>query len=87
VITAEAIQRRALELEARCKAAGHSVTLGGDVRSEVAAELIGIAETTLRNRRSAGQRGPKFSIRNRTVWYALTRIAEYLLETESSAAD
>jgi hypothetical protein len=62
------------ELEARIRAAGHSITLGGFVRERVAAAVLGVAPRTLRKWRSLGK-PPEFTQRNGAIWYSVAALA------------
>lgn len=74
------VGRRTAELEARIRAAGFVVTLGGEVTSAVAAQVLGVSEGTLRNWRTS-KNGPRYTRRNGRVWYSLDALVEFLALT------
>lgn len=80
------IQATAEMLRAACREAGHPITGDGRVGESVAAELIGLAESTLANKRGEGSGPQYFRIggHGHRVTYRLADIAQWI---ESSRCD
>ena len=64
------------ELEARLLKRNKHVSLDQCVLPDVAAEVLGVAEKTLKNWRT-DEIGPRFVTKAR-VWYPITALVEYL---------
>ncbi|MFT3664633.1 helix-turn-helix transcriptional regulator [Piscinibacter sp.] len=67
-------------LRARCDDEESFITADGRVGESVAAELLGIAEGTLANKRRAGKAPPHFQVggRGHPITYRLHDLAEWL---------
>ncbi|TIN38832.1 MAG: hypothetical protein E5Y10_24945 [Mesorhizobium sp.] len=70
------------QIEAACRSRGFAVSADGYVNQAAAADLLGVARLTLRNRRL--YRGSTIAWRSsgRSVEYQITSIAEELLSRE-----
>lgn len=73
------------ELRARVLAAGRRVTLLDAIDEPTLALLLGIADRTMRDRRTRQGDCPRFRVNGRSVVYALADVADYLGSRTSPA--
>jgi hypothetical protein len=81
------IEVRARELATASRLAGHLVSLEGYVSESCVAELIGVAESTLRDWRGAGRyplHHRRFGGARGKVQYDLRSVAAFLLAAEAA---
>lgn len=68
-----------ISLHEECRRRGYWISPDGGIREKDAADLMGLAPKTLRNRRSLLDNSlPAFKIRNRRALYSITSLAEWL---------